>query len=511
MRESFFTVASMGHPQHGKSSLLGCIAMHFRGEERLELLLSAIEEKVKELGSPELRYSLVFDLPKNDFSFREIELKRDPTKTTSRLPGWIGCRIGGSRVMLVDEPGHPQFLKYVVAPSARADVGILVVEALAFQDEHQRTVSELGENCFTQLVETRGGQVPLLLKLARDERNAIISHPKKAALSKRKYWVPQACVNIINYLTLCELFSIKHVVVAIHKLDKAGFSQEIFTDVKDRLLNLTSFVLRTVDLQFVPTAVLAGQKTNHNVTKQSPLTSWYSGPTIADKLLEYSKNEKGESPSVGPLRLQVERIAQASRKTGYSPPPRIFGRVDSGTICNGDTIVFTPSGLSARVKTIRLRDESRFFSASPYWNEKSWEVDKAGPGTYVSIALAGKEIDNALKLARQRIHWQGQIMSHPHDIPSVSKKMRVRLQIVPPWWIEEQMKGIRLIYGYERVNCCLPWTPGHQESWWENMTVDINCERKIAVDIFRAGGGLGKIVLECDGYFVAGGNLTEIL
>src|SRR5260221_3439706 len=74
---------------------------------------------------------------------------------------------------------------------------------------------------------------------------------------------------------IVSLLGIKHVIVAINKMDLVGYSAEIFARIKDEY---TGFVakLGIADVQFIPLSALKGD----NVVDKSGATPWYQGPSL---------------------------------------------------------------------------------------------------------------------------------------------------------------------------------------------------------------------------------------
>lgn len=72
---------------------------------------------------------------------------------------------------------------------------------------------------------------------------------------------------------IVSLLGIKHVVVAINKMDLVGFSQERFEEIK---AEYTGFVakLDIPDVQFIPMSA----KNGDNVVEKSEKSPWYQGP-----------------------------------------------------------------------------------------------------------------------------------------------------------------------------------------------------------------------------------------
>src|SRR6476660_5875350 len=78
---------------------------------------------------------------------------------------------------------------------------------------------------------------------------------------------------------IVSLLGIKHVIVAVNKMDLVGYAQEAFEKIKD---DYTGFVakLDIRDITFIPMSALRGD----NVVSRSDAMPWYSGPPLLDHL-----------------------------------------------------------------------------------------------------------------------------------------------------------------------------------------------------------------------------------
>jgi sulfate adenylyltransferase subunit 1 len=138
------------------------------------------------------------------------------------------------------------------------------------------------------------------------------------------------------------------VIVAVNKMDLLGWSRDAF----DGIVESFSRVARVLDFEpraFVPISALSGD----NVARRGD-ASWYDGPSLIE-LLETI--EPRASTGEGPFRFPVQRIARwddgADLRRGYQ------GRVESGRVEVGDTIVVAPSLTPAVVREIRTFEGPR--------------------------------------------------------------------------------------------------------------------------------------------------------
>jgi bifunctional enzyme CysN/CysC len=144
---------------------------------------------------------------------------------------------------------------------------------------------------------------------------------------------------------ICSLFGIRHVIVAINKMDLVDFEQNTFQRIADdyaalaRELGFTSVVAVPISARF-----------GDNVVAPSPNTPWYRGPTLLQQL----EATDVESELAGkPFRFPVQWVNRPNLDfRGYA------GTVMSGQINVGDSIVVSTTGHASRVKEIVTHDGS---------------------------------------------------------------------------------------------------------------------------------------------------------
>lgn len=138
---------------------------------------------------------------------------------------------------------------------------------------------------------------------------------------------------------IVSLLGVKHVIVAINKMDLNGFDQAIYNDIE---VDFRAFAkdLGFEDITCIPMSALEGD----NVTAKSEKTDWYKGPS----LLEYLENVDVDTGTLeAPFRLPVQWVNRPNLDfRGFS------GTIASGTINVGDEIIVSPSGKRSKVKEI---------------------------------------------------------------------------------------------------------------------------------------------------------------
>ncbi|MGH3249069.1 MAG: sulfate adenylyltransferase subunit CysN [Trebonia sp.] len=142
---------------------------------------------------------------------------------------------------------------------------------------------------------------------------------------------------------IVSLLGIKHIALAVNKLDLVGYRQEVF----DRIVaDYRQFAagLGLTEIQAIPLSALRGD----NVLVPGQHTPWYDGPTLAQYL---ETVEVGPGANGGPFRLAVQTVIRPDLDfRGYA------GIVAGGTVHPGDEVRVLPSGASATVARIVTRD-----------------------------------------------------------------------------------------------------------------------------------------------------------
>jgi sulfate adenylyltransferase large subunit len=156
-----------------------------------------------------------------------------------------------------------------------------------------------------------------------------------------------ACKGILTqsrrHAYIASLLGIRHLVVAVNKMDLVDFSEVVYRRVEADFAALVQ-QFGAADLVTIPVSALDGD----NVVEPSMRTPWYNGPTLLEHL---------EQVPVGPLdiakafRLPVQRVIRPNHNyRGFA------GQIAAGTIRKGDTIVALPSGRTSRVASITTFD-----------------------------------------------------------------------------------------------------------------------------------------------------------
>jgi len=142
---------------------------------------------------------------------------------------------------------------------------------------------------------------------------------------------------------LVSLLGIRHVVVAINKLDMVGYSKKVADDIEADYRAFARDIGLT-DVVCIPMSALRGD----NVVEHSANTPWYQGTTLLDHL-EAVEVEHGVVSA--PWRLPVQLVSRPdSEFRGFA------GQLVSGTVRQGDPVRVLPSGRESTVARIVTAD-----------------------------------------------------------------------------------------------------------------------------------------------------------
>ncbi|WP_235890906.1 bifunctional sulfate adenylyltransferase/adenylyl-sulfate kinase NodQ [Martelella alba] len=187
---------------------------------------------------------------------------------------------------------------------------------------------------------------------------------------------------------IASLLGIRHIVVAINKIDLMDYSQEVYDKIVADYLEFAK------DLGFetiVPIPMSA--RFGDNVTMRSENMPWYTGPA----LLEHLEVVPIESDLVErPVRFPVQLVTRPNLNfRGFS------GQLASGKVAIGDTITVAKSGQASKIKDIVTMDGS---------------LPSAEAGQAVTLVL-----EDEIEVSR------GNILVAPEARPNVADQFQAKL------------------------------------------------------------------------------------
>ena len=164
---------------------------------------------------------------------------------------------------------------------------------------------------------------------------------------------------------LARVLGVQQLIVNVNKMDISGvnYSQEKYDSVVTEvtaLLKMAGF--NTDEVPFIPCAAIAGD----NVFNKSENMSWYNGMTLFEAI---DKIQMPPKPTDRPPRLPIQDVYKIS---GIGTVP--VGKIETGVLNAGKTVVFNPSQQTAEVKSIEMHHTM---------------VEKAEPGDNVGFNVRG--------------------------------------------------------------------------------------------------------------------------
>jgi bifunctional enzyme CysN/CysC len=142
---------------------------------------------------------------------------------------------------------------------------------------------------------------------------------------------------------IVSLLGIRHVVVAINKMDLVGYGQEVFERIRNDYLTFVE-TLNIHDIRFIPMSALKGD----NVVHASEAMPWYRGEALMELLdsIEIANDQNFQNP-----RFPVQYVNRPHLDfRGYS------GTVAAGVFRKGDAVMALPSRKTSRIASIVTYD-----------------------------------------------------------------------------------------------------------------------------------------------------------
>ena len=223
---------------------------------------------------------------------------------------------------------------------------------------------------------------------------------------------------------ICSLLGIKHVIVAINKMDLVGWSEDKYESIK---LDFNKAVARLdfVDIHFIPISALKGD----NVVDRSTDMPWYEGPTFLNHLENVNIST---DRNLIDMRLPVQYVLRPNLDfRGFS------GTVASGVVRVGDVISCLPSRQQSRIKAIYGADgeQKEAFSQQAVTVTLEDEIDVSRGNMLVpvnNIPQIGNEFEAMVVWMHEESAKTGKnyLIKHTSSlVPSVLSKIRYKVDV----------------------------------------------------------------------------------
>ena len=254
-----------------------------------------------------------------------------------------------------------------------------------------------GHEQYTRNMITGGSTANLAIILV-DSRNGVITQTRR-------------------HTFLTSLLGIRHLVLAVNKMDLVAFDEKVFKDIVADFRAFTT-PLGLDDVTCIPLSALEGD----NVVEKSDRTPWYDGPS----LLEFLENVHiGNDHNLKDFRFPVQYVSRPNLDfRGFC------GRVVSGVVRVSDEVCALPSGKRSRIKRI-VKPYAPSVPTSDKGCAEEAYVDYAFPPQSVTLVLTD-EIDVS----------RGEMLVHPDNLPFVGRTFSTMLV----WMDEEAMNDPKKSY-----------------------------------------------------------------
>jgi len=239
---------------------------------------------------------------------------------------------------VIDAPGHRDFVKNMITGASQADAAILVVAA--------------DDGVMTQTRE---------------------------------------------HAALAFTLGVSQVIVAINKMDRVDYKEEVFEGIKadvKKLLQSIGYGPRAEQFPYIPVSAFYGQ----NLSTRSDQMKWYTGKILMECLDDVKPPAKATDK---PLRVPIQDVYTI---TGVGTVP--VGRVESGVMKAADKVVFMPSGATGEVKSIEMHHVT---------------IPQAEAGDNIGFNVRG--------VGRNDVH-RGDVIGHPNNPPTVAKEFKGKIVIL---------------------------------------------------------------------------------
>lgn len=210
---------------------------------------------------------------------------------------------------------------------------------------------------------------------------------------------------------IVSLLGLKHVIVAINKMDLMDYSPAAYEKIRQAYLKFAK-KLGLSDVRFIPISALKGD----NVVHRSARMPWFDGPPLMELL---DTIEIAEDQNVEDLRFPVQWVNRPNLDfRGFS------GTLAAGILKQGDPVLALPSGKMSRVKAIVTYDG---------------ELEQAFPPQAITVTLED-EIDIS----------RGDLLVRPGQAPPLDPRFNAHLvwmaetPLIPgkPYWIKQATRTV---------------------------------------------------------------------
>ena len=283
----------IGHVDHGKSTTLGHLLSQIGVID--QRTIEKLKEEAVQNQMESWQWAYVLDsLPEEKQRGITSDVAFYPFKTQER------------NFMLIDAPGHRDFVRNMIRGAAQADACVLVLSA--------------------------------------------VPNDLKSGLKKGKTNDPGGQTR--EHAILASVLGISQIIIAVNKMDLVNYQEEAFKlaveSIKELFNEIQSPWMKNFDL--IPIIPVSGYY-GENLVKSSDKMPWYSGPTLIGAL--------NRLEGVIPKREGISRFITYDIDERHGFGTFLMGKTLGSSFRVGDTITILPQGITDEIKDIWVQDEKR--------------------------------------------------------------------------------------------------------------------------------------------------------
>lgn len=288
------SIVVIGHVDSGKSTTTGHLIYKCGGIDKRTI--EKFEKEANEMGKGSFKYAWVLDKLKAE---RERGITIDAALSKFETPRYY--------VTVIDAPGHRDFIKNMITGTSQADCAVLSISAAT--GEFEAGISKEGQ--------TR------------------------------------------EHAMLAYTFGVKQMIIAVNKMDVCKYSEERYKEICGEMSKyLKNIGYKPETVAMIPLSGWHGD----NMLEVSTNMPWFKGcevvraagnKTVKTLIEAIDSVDPPTRPTDKPLRLPLQDVYKIG---GIGTVP--VGRVETGVIKPGMTVVFAPSGVSTEVKSVEMHHES---------------------------------------------------------------------------------------------------------------------------------------------------------
>lgn len=278
---SQLNLAVVGHVDSGKSTLSGRL-LHLLGHIS-QKEMHKYEKEAKQTGKGSFAYAWALD---------ESAEERERGITMNVAVAFF--RTKNYRVVLLDSPGHRDFVPNMISGATQADAAILVIDA------------SLG--AFETGIDASGGQTK-------------------------------------EHAQLIKSFGVDQIIVAVNKMDSVQYSKDRFDAIKKQLGSfLRACKFKDSSVVWIPASAMENQNLVAGPSDVN-FSSWYHGPSLLEAIDSLQPLVRDYSK---PLLMPICDVVK-SQSQGHAS---VCGKLETGYLQAGFKVLVMPSRALATVRTL---------------------------------------------------------------------------------------------------------------------------------------------------------------